>query len=151
MCYVDLVTCIKSSCKLQNTSSTRENMGAALENLTEFVQVFITTCGQLLEPVWMLRKLLSPSNLSSQVPELESEILDELDRIMASLFSRYSDALDCDQFMLMYRRSQKLDCDQFMLMYHRSQNVYGTWLWSVLVSYPDPQRGVWVRDYNSSC
>ena len=61
----------------------------------------------------MLRKLLSPSNSSSQAPELESEILDELDIIMASLFSRYSDALDCDQFMLMYHRSQKLDCDQF--------------------------------------
>ena len=46
----------------------------------------------------MLRKLLSPSNSSSQVPELESEILNRLDSIMASLFSRYSDALDCDQF-----------------------------------------------------
>ena len=69
------------------------------------MQVFITTCGQLLEPVLMLRKLLSPSNSSSLVPELGNEILNELDSITASLFSRYRDALDCDQFMLTYHRS----------------------------------------------
>ena len=46
----------------------------------------------------MLRKLLSPSNS----PELGSEILNELDSIIVSLFSRYSDTRDCDQFMLTY-------------------------------------------------
>ena len=48
----------------------------------------------------MLRKLLSPSNSSSLVPELWNEILNELDSIIASLFSRYSDTLDCNQFVL---------------------------------------------------
>lgn len=54
----------------------------------------------------MLRKLLSPSNSSSLVPELGNEILNELDSIVASLFSRYSDTLDCDQFMLTYHRAE---------------------------------------------
>ena len=48
----------------------------------------------------MLRKLLSPFNSSSLVPELWNEILNELDSIIASLFSRYSDTFDCDQFVL---------------------------------------------------
>ena len=64
----------------------------------------------------MLRKLLSPSNSSSLVPELGNEILNELDSILASLFSRYSDTLDCDQFVLTYQYSDTLDCDQFVLI-----------------------------------
>ena len=39
----------------------------------------------------MLRKLLLPSDLPSQVPEFWTEILGKLDCILASLFNRYND------------------------------------------------------------